>query len=98
MKVARNEKRKKLHWFSYYKNIANFEAFWRDKKFSKNLLFLGSARVLQEMKSNLKTDLQIALFGLENMGKMASAKKNTFFFFLTIKEPLNYSRSIYLEM
>ena len=26
-KVARNEKRKKLHGFSYYKNIANFEAF-----------------------------------------------------------------------
>ena len=41
-KVARNEKRKKLHGFSYYKNIANFEAFWRDKNFSKNLLFLGS--------------------------------------------------------
>ena len=33
---------KKLHGFSYYKNIANFEAFWRDKNFSKNLLFLGS--------------------------------------------------------
>ena len=42
MKVARNEKRKKLRGFSYYKNIANFEAFWRDKNFSKNLLFLGS--------------------------------------------------------
>ena len=34
---------KKLHRFSYYKNIANFEAFWRDRNFSKNLLFLGSA-------------------------------------------------------
>ena len=42
-KVARNEKRKKLHGFSYYKNIANFEAFWPDKNISKNLLFLGSA-------------------------------------------------------
>ena len=41
-KVARNEKRKKLHGFSYCKNIANFEAFWRDKNLSKNLLFLGS--------------------------------------------------------
>ena len=40
-KVARNEKRKKLQGFSYYKNIANFEAFWRDKNFSKNLLYLG---------------------------------------------------------
>ena len=33
---------KKLCRFSYYRNIANFEAFWRDKNFSKNLLFLGS--------------------------------------------------------
>ena len=42
MKVVPNEKRKKLHGFSYYKNIANFEAFCWDKNFSKNLLFLGS--------------------------------------------------------
>ena len=41
-KVAQNEKRKKLHGFSYYKKIANFEAFSRDKNFSKDLLFLGS--------------------------------------------------------
>ena len=41
-KVARNDKQKKLHGFSYYKNIANFEEFWRDKNISKNLLFLGS--------------------------------------------------------
>ena len=46
MNVARNEKRKKLHGFSYYKNIANFEAFWRDKNFSKNLLFLGSGAAI----------------------------------------------------
>ena len=45
-KVARNEKRKKLHGFSYYKNIANFEAFWQDKNFNKNLLFLGSVKCL----------------------------------------------------
>ena len=32
---------KKLCEFSYYKNIANLEAFWRDKIFRKNLLFLG---------------------------------------------------------
>ena len=42
IKVAQNEKRKKLHGFSYYKNIGKFEAFWRDKNFRKNLLFLGS--------------------------------------------------------
>ena len=40
-RVARNEKRKKLHGFSYDKNIANFEAFHWDKNFSKNLLFLS---------------------------------------------------------
>ena len=28
--------------FLIIKNIANFEAFWRDKNFTKNLLFLGS--------------------------------------------------------
>ena len=33
--------------FSYYKNIANFEAFWQDKNFSKNLLFLGSEMLEQ---------------------------------------------------
>ena len=44
IKVALNEKRKKLRGFSYYKNIANFEAFWRNKNFSKNLLFLGCER------------------------------------------------------
>ena len=27
---------------NYYKNIANFETFWWDKNFSKNLLFLKS--------------------------------------------------------
>ena len=43
-KIKLNEikNEKKLHGFSYYKNIANFEAFWRDKNFSKNILFLGS--------------------------------------------------------
>ena len=32
MKVARNEKRKKLRGFSYYKSIANFEAFFLELK------------------------------------------------------------------
>ena len=41
-RVARNEKRKKLHGFSYDKNIANFEAFYREKNFSKTLLFMRS--------------------------------------------------------
>ena len=34
--------KQKIPGFSYYKNIANFEALWRHKNFSKNLLFLGS--------------------------------------------------------
>ena len=38
--------KKKLRGFSYYKNIANFEGFWRDKNFSKNLYFLGSDMLL----------------------------------------------------
>ena len=37
---------KKLCGFSYYKNIANFEAFWQDKNFSKNLLCLESTLLL----------------------------------------------------
>ena len=50
MKVARNEKQKKIRGFSYYKNIANFEAFWRNKNFSKNLLFLGSDLIYYKFK------------------------------------------------
>ena len=42
MKVARNEKRKKLHGFSFSINIANFEAFLSRIKLIKNLLFLKS--------------------------------------------------------
>ena len=37
--------------FLIIKNIANFEAFWWDKNFSKNLLFLGNA---MEVKKNSK--------------------------------------------
>ena len=39
-KVALNEKRKKLHGFSFSINIANFEAFLQRIKLTKNLLFL----------------------------------------------------------
>ena len=39
MKVARNEKRKKLLGFSFYINIANFEAFLQYLNFSTNHLF-----------------------------------------------------------
>ena len=42
LKVARNEKRKKLHGFSFSINIANFEAFLWTKKLISNLFFLKS--------------------------------------------------------
>ena len=45
IKVALNEKRKKLHGFSFSINIANFEAFLQRIKLIKNLLFLQSAYV-----------------------------------------------------
>ena len=39
-KVALNEKRKKLHGFSFSMNMAKFKAFWGVKKLSTNLSFL----------------------------------------------------------
>ena len=39
MKVARNEKRKKLLGFSFYINIGNFEAFLRNLNLSTKHLF-----------------------------------------------------------
>ena len=39
MKVARNEKRKKLLGFSFYKNIGNFEAFLWNLNLSAKHLF-----------------------------------------------------------
>ena len=47
MKVARNEKRKKLLGFSFYINIGNFEAI-----LSKNRLFWRCAIVLSSCHSN----------------------------------------------
>ena len=40
LKVALNEKRKKLRGFSFSINMANFEAFCRTKKLISNLFFL----------------------------------------------------------
>ena len=40
LKVALNEKRKKLHGFSFSISMANSEAFWGVKKLSANLFFL----------------------------------------------------------
>ena len=46
MKVARNEKRKKLLGFSFYINIGNFEAFLRNLNLSANRLFWRCVIVL----------------------------------------------------
>ena len=40
LKVALNEKRKKLRGVSFSINMANFEAFWGVKKLGANLSFL----------------------------------------------------------
>ena len=42
LKVAQNEKQKKLRGFSFSINMANFEAFRRTKKFISNFFFLKS--------------------------------------------------------
>ena len=46
LKVALNEKRKKLRGFSFSINMANFEAFFRTKKLISNLFFLKSVHVI----------------------------------------------------
>ena len=46
MKVALNEKRKKLRGFSFSINMANLEAFLSVFKLSKNLFFLKSAKLI----------------------------------------------------
>ena len=42
LKNALNEKRKKLHGFSFSIIMANFEAFPRNKKLSSNIFLLKS--------------------------------------------------------
>ena len=58
--------KKKLHGFSYYRNIANFEAFWQDKNFSKNLLFLGSVLVLGFQKIFYYSSYHLIAGGMED--------------------------------
>ena len=50
MKVALNEKRKKLRGFSFSINIANFKAFLSVFKLTKNPLFLKSFMDLNMIK------------------------------------------------
>ena len=56
MKVALNEKRKKLRGFSFSINIANFEAFLSVFKLTKNPLFLKSADLYFENKRRPATE------------------------------------------
>ena len=55
LKVARNEKRKKLHGFSFSINIANFEAFRWTKKLISNLFFLKSVHVCNVLHTYIST-------------------------------------------
>ena len=50
MKVALNEKRKKLRGFSFPINIAKFEAFLLVFKLTKNPLFLKSVNLMYACK------------------------------------------------
>ena len=56
--VAKNEKQKKLHGFSFSINIANFEAFRWTKKLISNLFFLKSEQG-NLLKYNLKQFLYV---------------------------------------
>ena len=50
LKNALNEKRNKLHGFSFSINMANFEAFHQKKKLISNLFFLKSDKVVVSIK------------------------------------------------
>ena len=50
---ALNEKQKKLHGFSFSINMANFEAFYLNKKLSSNLFFLKSVARVEKWKVQL---------------------------------------------
>ena len=52
LKVAQNEKQKKLPGFSFSINIANFEAFLQTKKLISKFFFLKS-----EVVTSIKTTL-----------------------------------------
>ena len=52
LKVARNEKRKKLCGFSFSINMANFEASLKTKKLISNLFFLKSALIADIKKKD----------------------------------------------
>ena len=55
MKVAQNEKRKKLLGFSFYINIGNFEAFFWNLNLSANRLFWRCGTYLWVQNDPLRT-------------------------------------------
>ena len=78
---------------SHNRKIVHTDNFVRFTQ-SNLFFFLKLNPIRQEMKSNLKTDLQYTIW-FRKYGENGLSKKKLF---LTIKEPLNSSRSIYLEM
>ena len=75
LKVARNEKRKKLHGFSFSINIANFEAFCQTKKLISNLFFLKSEVVIPTKKNQDRRAQTLCL----SCERRNSAENGTYF-------------------
>ena len=65
MKVARNEKRKKLLGFSFYINIGNFEAFLRNLNLSAKHLFWTCVLYSGNMAENSKSSRILKAFCME---------------------------------
>ena len=59
MKVAQNEKRKKLYGFSFSINMANSEAFWGVKKVQKTIHMVCACPLIE--KENLRSFFRFSL-------------------------------------
>ena len=79
LKVARNEKRKKLRVFSFSINIANFEAFRWTKKLISNLFFLKSDLYYDYVKKSTNMKKYWVKTNWENLFSM-----NRFWLFKTL--------------
>ena len=53
LKVALNEKQKKLHGFSFSISMANFEAFWGSKSWAQTSLFWSVCRIWNQSTKNI---------------------------------------------
>ena len=74
MKVARNEEWKKLCGFSFHQNIANFEAFLWNLKFSVNHLFWRCDTIKKTLVE--KNAIKIASRGLCSLRSLSSKLNN----------------------